>query len=105
VAARSIALASRAVLILDGPHITIRNLRVAGALVVKAVEGARVVIDGLAVSNGGWSWTPTDEVGVGWVGFGRWGGWGVGWMGVTGAALNDLIERCFEASALPQEAI
>jgi UDP-sugar pyrophosphorylase len=57
-------LAPRSVLLLDGPDIHIKNLRVEGALVVRAVPGARVVIDGLSVSNAGWSWTPTDEVGV-----------------------------------------
>lgn len=50
------------VLLLDGAHITIRNLRVDGALVVRAVPGARVVIDGLSVSNKGWAWTPLEQV-------------------------------------------
>lgn len=49
-------------LLLDGPDIHIKNLRVDGALMVRAVPGARVVIDGLTVSNAGWSWTPTEEV-------------------------------------------
>jgi UDP-sugar pyrophosphorylase len=57
-------LAPRSVLLLDGPDIHIKNLRVDGALVVRAVPGARVVIDGLTVSNAGWSWTPTEEVGA-----------------------------------------
>lgn len=55
-------LAPRSVLLLDGPDISIRNLRVDGALVVKAVPGAKVVIDGLSVSNAGWSWTPLEQV-------------------------------------------
>lgn len=52
-------------LLLDGPDIHIKNLRVDGALVVKAVPGAHVVIDGLSVSNAGWSWTPLEKVRAG----------------------------------------
>lgn len=55
-------LAPRSVLLLDGPDINIKNLRVDGALVVKAVPGARVVIDGLSVSNAGWNWVPLEQV-------------------------------------------
>lgn len=55
-------LATRSTLILDGPDIHIKNLRVDGALVVKAAPGAHVTIDGLTVSNKGWQWTPTDRV-------------------------------------------
>lgn len=55
-------LAQRSVLLLDGRDITIKNLRVDGALVVRAVPGARVVIDGLTVSNAGWQWTPLEQV-------------------------------------------
>lgn len=55
-------LAPRSVLLLDGADIHIKNLRVDGALVVKAVPGAHVVIDGLTVSNAGWKWTPLEEV-------------------------------------------
>jgi hypothetical protein len=61
----SLLLAPRSVLLLDGPGIQIKNLRVDGALVVKAVPGARVVIDGLSVSNAGWSWTPLEQVRAG----------------------------------------
>lgn len=55
-------LAPRSVLLLDGRDITIKNLRVDGALVVRAVPGARVVIDGLTISNAGWQWTPLEQV-------------------------------------------
>jgi UDP-sugar pyrophosphorylase len=52
------------VLLLDGRDISIKNLRVDGALVVRAVPGARVVIDGLTVSNAGWQWTTLEQVRV-----------------------------------------
>ena len=57
-------LAPHSVLVLEGPDISSKNLRVDGALVVRAVPGARVVIDGLTVSNKGWSWTPLKQVGT-----------------------------------------
>jgi UDP-sugar pyrophosphorylase len=56
-------LAPKSVLLLDGPDISIKNLRVDGALVVRAVPGAKVVLDGLTVSNQGWTWTQLDKVG------------------------------------------
>jgi hypothetical protein len=62
VAQNSLLLAPKSVLLLDGPDISIRNLRVDGALVVRAVPGAKVVLDGLTVSNQGWNWTPIDKV-------------------------------------------
>jgi hypothetical protein len=55
-------LAPKSVLLLEGPDISIKNLRVDGALVVRAVRGAKVVLDGLTVSNQGWTWTPLDKV-------------------------------------------
>lgn len=58
-----VLLAPLSVLVLEGRDITIKNLRVDGALVVRAVPGARVVIDGLTVSNKGWTWTPLEQVG------------------------------------------
>jgi hypothetical protein len=59
----SLLLAPKSVLLLDGPDISIKNLRVDGALVVRAVPGAKVVLDGLTVSNQGWTWTQLDKVG------------------------------------------
>lgn len=58
----SILLAPKSVLLLEGRDIHIKNLKVDGALVVKAAPGAKVVIDGLAVSNAGWKWTPLEQV-------------------------------------------
>jgi len=63
VCAGGVLLAPLSVLVLEGRDITIKNLRVDGALVVRAVPGARVVIDGLTVSNKGWTWTPLEQVG------------------------------------------
>ncbi len=58
----SVLLAPRSVLVLQGEEISVRNLRVEGALVVRAVRGAHVTIDGLSVSNAGWTWTPLEQV-------------------------------------------
>ncbi|KAF8062991.1 hypothetical protein HT031_003830 [Scenedesmus sp. PABB004] len=55
-------LAPKAALLLEGRDIRVANLRVDGALVVRAAPGARVTIDGLSVSNAGWAWTPLDRV-------------------------------------------
>lgn len=55
----SITLSSDAVFILDGEGITIQGpVRVEGALVIRAVPGARVTIGKLNVQNEGWSWQP-----------------------------------------------
>lgn len=62
IAAGSITLAPRSVLVLDGAGITIKNLRVEGALVVRAVPGAKVVVDGLSISNAGWEWAAGEQV-------------------------------------------
>jgi hypothetical protein len=61
VSSGGLLLAPRSVLVLDGRDITVKNLRVRGALVVRAVPGAQVVLDGLTVSNAGWTWTPLDK--------------------------------------------
>ncbi|MEW5300045.1 MAG: hypothetical protein WDW36_003005 [Sanguina aurantia] len=59
IAPASITLSPDAVLILDGEGITIQGpVRVEGALVVRAVAGARVTIGKLIVQNEGWSWQP-----------------------------------------------
>ena len=55
-------LAPRAVLLLEGRDISIKNCRVDGALIIRAAPGAAVVVDGLSVSNAGWVWTPLEQV-------------------------------------------
>ncbi|KAL6747103.1 nucleotide-diphospho-sugar transferase [Haematococcus lacustris] len=62
VAPGSISLAPGAVLVLDGPGISIKGpLKVAGALVIRAVAGAEVEVQQLSVSNAGWVWWPLQE--------------------------------------------
>jgi UDP-sugar pyrophosphorylase len=45
-------------LVLDGANISVRSLTLDGALVVRAVDGATVVIDGCTESNAGWAFAP-----------------------------------------------
>ncbi|KXZ48443.1 hypothetical protein GPECTOR_28g853 [Gonium pectorale] len=78
VAPGSVKLAAGSVLLVDGPDVTIagpleasrERLRqggakawvvVRGALVVRAVPGARVKLGGLTVENAGWVWQPLAE--------------------------------------------
>lgn len=49
-------LSSSAVLVVNGRDVTIESLRLDGALVVDAVPGAHLTIDGLHVHNDGWRW-------------------------------------------------
>jgi UDP-sugar pyrophosphorylase len=73
-------LAPRAVLLLEGRDITIKNCRVDGALVIRAVPGAAVEVDGLTVSNAGWAWMPLEQVPV-WVWWPAGNGAGAGFRG------------------------
>jgi UDP-sugar pyrophosphorylase len=58
----SIKLAPGAVLVLDGPDITVKGpLAVDGALVVRSVPGAKVSIGRLDVKNAGWEWRALEE--------------------------------------------
>lgn len=45
-------------LVLEGEGISIRGLTLRGALVIRAVSGAKVTVKGLEVENGGWEWVP-----------------------------------------------
>lgn len=65
VSQHSILLGPKSVLVLEGRDIHIKNLKVDGALVVRAVPGAKVTIDGLAVSNAGWKWASLEQVKAG----------------------------------------
>jgi UDP-sugar pyrophosphorylase len=61
VAPGALHLTPRAALVIDGRDIEVRNLRLDGALIVRAVPGAHVLIDGLSVSNAGWEWASLDR--------------------------------------------
>ncbi|KAG7353957.1 UDP-sugar pyrophosphorylase [Nitzschia inconspicua] len=50
----------RSSLVLDGRHITIRNLDLDGALVIRAGDETFVTVDGLKVQNGGWELVEMD---------------------------------------------
>ncbi|KAK3237321.1 hypothetical protein CYMTET_52593, partial [Cymbomonas tetramitiformis] len=55
----------RSVLLLDGEDIVVESLKLDGALIVRAVPGARVVIKGAEVTNDGWEWSSIDEANQG----------------------------------------
>lgn len=59
--AGSVVLHDAAVLCIGGADVRVESLEVDGALVVKAVPGAKVVIRGLKVANKGWEWVALDE--------------------------------------------
>lgn len=56
----AVRISQRSVLIVSG-DITIRGLHLDGALCVTAAPGASVVLDGLRVTNRGWSYVPLSE--------------------------------------------
>ena len=47
---------ARSVLVINAPDVAMESLVLDGALVVDAVPGASVTIDGLSVDNSGWKW-------------------------------------------------
>ena len=53
--AGSVTITERSSLILDGHHITIQGLELDGALVIRAGDDTHVTVDGLSVSNDGWT--------------------------------------------------
>eukprot|EP00754_Rhynchopus_humris_P040033 Rhum_TRINITY_DN23090_c0_g1::Rhum_TRINITY_DN23090_c0_g1_i1::g.177091::m.177091/K12447/USP; UDP-sugar pyrophosphorylase len=50
----SITLSARSTLVVEGKDVVIKSLHLDGALIIKAADGVRVVIDGLRVVNKGW---------------------------------------------------
>ena len=52
------SLSARSTLVLEGRDISIENLTLDGALVVKAVPGAHVTLKDLTVTNAGWEFVP-----------------------------------------------
>jgi len=53
----TLKMTAKSTLIIDGPDVTIKNLDLDGTLIVEAVKGHKVVIDG-TVKNKGWNWKP-----------------------------------------------
>lgn len=54
----AVSIASDSTLVIDGQNIYVGSLTLSGTLVLKAAENAQVTVDGLSVSNKGWTWTP-----------------------------------------------
>jgi len=62
-----IQITSRSTLVVDGSNIELRELQLDGALVILAVPGARVRVEGLSVRNKAWSFAvlrPEEDAGV-----------------------------------------
>lgn len=55
-----VKITKRSSLVLEGHHLTIRNMEVDGALVIRAGKESHVTVDGLKVSNKGWVLVPND---------------------------------------------
>ncbi|KAL3907463.1 MAG: hypothetical protein SGILL_008864, partial [Bacillariaceae sp.] len=51
----------RSSMVLEGHHLTIKNLDLDGALVIKAGEDTHVTVDGLKVRNKGWEFVENDS--------------------------------------------
>jgi UDP-sugar pyrophosphorylase len=51
----------RSSLILEGHHLTVRNLDLDGALIIRAGENTHVMVDGLVVRNKGWQLQELDS--------------------------------------------
>jgi len=53
-------------LVLDGSSVIIKSLQLDGALIITAVDGAEVIVDGAVVKNDGWTLTSVafDDVSV-----------------------------------------
>ena len=48
------SITERSSVVLEGHHLTIKNMEVDGALVIRCGEGTHVTVDGLKVNNKGW---------------------------------------------------
>ncbi len=55
-----VKISKRSSIVLEGHHLTIKNLDVDGALVIRSGEKSHVTVDGLKVSNKGWVIVPND---------------------------------------------
>ena len=56
-----VKISDRSVLLVEGSGVTIKSLDLDGTLVIRAVEGANVVVDGLVVKNDGWTYQQLTE--------------------------------------------
>ena len=56
----NVKISKRSSVVLEGHHLTIKNLEVDGALVIRAGEESHVTVDGLKVNNKGWNVVPND---------------------------------------------
>jgi UDP-sugar pyrophosphorylase len=60
---QTVSLSTRSSLVLDGRHITLKNLTLDGALVIEVRnKDAHVVVDGLSVHNQGWKFAECDAM-------------------------------------------
>jgi UDP-sugar pyrophosphorylase len=51
----SVSISKDSAVVLEGHHLTVKNLQVDGALVIRAGPDSHVTVDGLSVANKGWS--------------------------------------------------
>ena len=58
VAGEGLVISKGASLVIEAEDVCIRNLRVDGALRIRAHPKAQLTINGLSVSNSGWNWRP-----------------------------------------------
>jgi len=55
-----ISITERSSLVLEGHHLTLKNLKLDGSLVIRAGEESHVTVDGLEVTNSGWDLVAND---------------------------------------------
>eukprot|EP01023_Acetabularia_acetabulum_P012706 TRINITY_DN15979_c1_g2_i1.p1 TRINITY_DN15979_c1_g2~~TRINITY_DN15979_c1_g2_i1.p1 ORF type:complete len:615 (+),score=114.71 TRINITY_DN15979_c1_g2_i1:146-1990(+) len=53
---KGLDISSRSTLVVNGSDIEIKSLKLDGALIIEAEYGVKLTIDGLSVTNSGWSW-------------------------------------------------
>lgn len=51
----SVSISKDSAVVLEGHHLTVKNMQVDGALVIRAGPDSHVAVDGLSVANKGWS--------------------------------------------------
>lgn len=55
-----VTISRRSAVVLEGHHLTIKNMQVDGALIIRAGRDSHVTVDGLKVSNKGWALVEND---------------------------------------------